>query len=95
MSEDSANEDSSSEDMELLESTIQSSTTSVTDTLSTTTPSSSYIPRFGIKPIALKYFIAAASFGLAMDQNLIAPNMTAIADEFNMDHKERDKKIGI
>lgn len=31
---------------------------------------------------------------LFADQNLMSPNLTAIADEFNLDEEERDRKLG-
>ena len=38
--------------------------------------------------------ITATSLFLYADQNLIGPNMSAIAEEFGMDEKEKDVKLG-
>ena len=44
--------------------------------------------------IPLKYLIALSAFGLSADQNLMAPSLSAIADDFGMSERERDRKLG-
>jgi hypothetical protein len=40
------------------------------------------------------FFICVTVFFLFADQNLLAPNLSMIADEFNFNDMERDEKLG-
>lgn len=44
--------------------------------------------------IVMIRLIAAAAIGLAIDGNLMAPNLSSIAREFGMSDSERDQKLG-
>lgn len=75
------------------ETSSSSSLTAYTGFESQRTTESYYIPSSGDKIRAVALF-SVCTILLFADQNLMSPNLTAIAKEFNFDDEQRDKKLG-